>query len=185
MSDTPMTDAAAQTCMNTTSEWHGEWVPLEVARQLEHKLASVTKGSLELEDERDELDRELQHADRRENSLMRELNEATAENTRLRAALASSKDPCVYCQLPKDEMAKCRSGFPGCARADDLMGCPELGASLEADRLESELANARLDAARYKYLRALNKCEFALLIDDCLYQDLNFDTEVDRRRNQT
>lgn len=56
---------------------------------------------------------------------------------------------------------------------------------LEADRLEHELANARLDAARYKYLRALNKCEFALLIDDCLYQDLNFDTEVDRRRNRS
>lgn len=56
---------------------------------------------------------------------------------------------------------------------------------LEADRLEHELANARLDAARYKYLRALNKCEFASLIDDCLYQDLNFDTEVDRRRNRS
>ena len=116
--------------------------------------------------------------------LERELAEATAENTRLRAALASSKDPCVYCQLPKDEMSKCRSGFPGCSRADDLMGCPELGASLEADRLESELAKAKLDAARYQYLRALNKCEFASLIDDCLYQDLNFDAEVDRRRKQ-
>lgn len=116
--------------------------------------------------------------------LERELTESTAENTRLRAALASSKDPCLYCQLPKDEMVKCRSGFPGCARADDLMGCPELGAALEVERLEHELANARLDAARYKYLRALNKCEFASLIDDCLHQDLNFDTEVDRRRNQ-
>lgn len=74
--------------------------------------------------------------------LERELNEATAENTGLRAALASSKDPCLYCQLPKGEMAKCRSGFPGCARADDLMGCPELGALLEANRLKSELTEA-------------------------------------------
>lgn len=74
--------------------------------------------------------------------LERELTEATAENIRLRAALASSKDPCVYCQLPKDEMAKCRSGFPGCGRADDLMGCPELGAALEADELKRELADA-------------------------------------------
>ena len=106
MIDTPMADAAAQRCIDTTSKWHGEWVPLEVARQLEHKLA-----------------------------------EATGENTRLRAALASSKDPCAYCQLPKDEMSKCRSGFPGCARADDLMGCPELGAALEVDRLERELAS--------------------------------------------
>jgi len=75
--------------------------------------------------------------------LERELAEAAAENNRLRAALASSKDPCVYCQLPKDEMAKCRSGFPGCARADDLMGCPELGAALEVDRQERELAESK------------------------------------------
>ena len=75
--------------------------------------------------------------------LERELAEATAENTRLRAALATSKDPCLYCQLPKDEMAKCRSGFPGCARADDLMGCPELGAALEVERLERELTEAK------------------------------------------
>lgn len=75
--------------------------------------------------------------------LERELNEATTENTRLRAALATSKDPCTYCQLPKEEMAKCRSGFPGCARADDLMGCPELGAALEVDRIERELDEAR------------------------------------------
>jgi len=71
-----------------------------------------------------------------------ELNEATSENTRLRAALATSKDPCVYCKLPKEEMAKCRSGFPGCARADDLMGCPELGAALEVEELKRELNEA-------------------------------------------
>ena len=84
MSNTPMADAAAQTCMDTTSEWHGEWVPLEVARQLEHKLAT-----------------------------------------------------------------------------------------------------AQLDAARYQYLRTINKREFCALVDDCLYQDLNFDAEVDRRRSTT
>lgn len=71
------------------------------------------------------------------------LAEATAENTRLRAALATSKDPCAYCQLSKDEMAKCRSGFPGCARADDLMGCPELGASFHAEELQRELTEAQ------------------------------------------
>jgi hypothetical protein len=48
----------------------------EHARQLERELASVTKGSLELEEERDELDRELQESDRRANSLERELTEA-------------------------------------------------------------------------------------------------------------
>lgn len=147
--------------------------------------------------------------------LERELAEATAENTRLRAALASSKDPCVYCQLPKDEMVKCRSGFPGCARADDLMGCPELGAALEAERLEGELAREKRHteavmrtlkdalgiedgrecleevgrlkdgAARYEYLRKLNPREFTMLTLFCVTADVHFDTEVDRRRSTT
>jgi hypothetical protein len=51
--------------------------------------------------------------------------ELEKENTVIRAALATSKDPCVYCQLPAAEMAKCRAGFPGCARMDDISGCPE------------------------------------------------------------
>lgn len=68
--------------------------------------------------------------------------ELEAENSRLRAALAVSKDPCVYCSLPAEEMAKCQHGFPGCDRADDMMGCLELGASLERDALKAE--NARL-----------------------------------------
>ena len=53
------------------------------------------------------------------------------ENTCLRAALASSQSPCVYCQLPAADMAQCRAGFPGCDRADDLSGCPEFGARLQ------------------------------------------------------
>jgi hypothetical protein len=65
--------------------------------------------------------------------LERELAEANAENTRLRAALANSSGACIYCSLPKDQWVKCRSGFPGCARADDAMGCPELGARMELD----------------------------------------------------
>jgi hypothetical protein len=63
--------------------------------------------------------------------LERELAEANGENTRLRAALANSAGACVYCQLPKEQWAACRSGFPGCARDDDAMGCPELGAAME------------------------------------------------------
>jgi hypothetical protein len=34
----------------------------------------------------------------------------------------------------------CRSGFPGCGRADDLVGCPELGASLENNQLRTRIA---------------------------------------------
>jgi hypothetical protein len=54
-----------------------------------------------------------------------------AENTRLRAALAQSELPCVYCSLPRDEWEKCQHGFPGCSRGEDAMGCPELGARQE------------------------------------------------------
>jgi FtsZ-binding cell division protein ZapB len=72
------------------------------------------------------------------------------ETTLLRAALATSKDPCLYCQLPADEMVKCRSGFPGCARMDDLTGCPEFGAmmvehDLRQDIVELKRRNAELE----------------------------------------
>ena len=63
----------------------------------------------------------------------------TIENTRLRAALAHSDQPCVYCSLPADELAKCKSGFPGCGRADDALGCPELGASMRVEEMEARV----------------------------------------------
>jgi hypothetical protein len=56
--------------------------------------------------------------------------ELHAENLRLRAALATSEKACVYCQLPADKMAECKSGFPGCGRMDDITGCPEFGAAM-------------------------------------------------------
>lgn len=71
--------------------------------------------------------------------LREETSRVVTENTHLRAALAYSKDPCVYCQLPAEEMAKCRSGFPGCDRADDMTGCPEYGASMEAYFLKAQI----------------------------------------------
>ena len=72
-----------------------------------------------------------------------ELTAAREENKRLRAALAQSDQPCAYCSLPADEWAKCESGFPGCDRADDAMGCPELGARFALDTAERQLAEAR------------------------------------------
>lgn len=78
------------------------------------------------------------------------LAEIEAENTRLRAALANSELPCAYCSLPKDEWNKCESGFPGCARGDDAMGCPELGASMRAEAAEAKLAAAEAEAARLR-----------------------------------
>ena len=75
--------------------------------------------------------------------LRAKLDATEGENTRLRAALANSDQPCIYCTLSKEDWAKCEHGFPGCSRADDAMGCPELGASLEAARLKAMLVKAR------------------------------------------
>ena len=43
------------------------------------------------------------------------------ENDVLRKKLAESKEPCVYCGLPAEDLAKCPHGFPGCGRADDML----------------------------------------------------------------
>ncbi len=69
------------------------------------------------------------------------LSQLEAENVRLRAALALSPAACRYCQLPANEWAKCKSGFPGCARADDASGCPEMGAHLELGSLKAKLGD--------------------------------------------
>jgi hypothetical protein len=46
-----------------------------------------------------------------------------AENTTLRGVIAAKPDaPCVYCGL--EDMSRCRRGFPGCAKADDMI-CAE------------------------------------------------------------
>jgi hypothetical protein len=82
--------------------------------------------------------------------LHRRLAEATAKNTRLRAALANSKDPCAYCSLAKNEWSKCVKGFPGCDRADDAMGCPELGARLEADEATARVERAEAALAEFE-----------------------------------
>jgi hypothetical protein len=51
------------------------------------------------------------------------------ENDNLRHILAISDLPCLHCGLPADDQTTCQAGFPGCARADDLMHghCPKDG----------------------------------------------------------
>ncbi|MDE2106855.1 MAG: hypothetical protein KGL39_57095 [Patescibacteria group bacterium] len=44
---------------------------------------------------------------------------AEAENSCLHTVVAKANIPCVYCGL--DNMALCKSGFPGCAKADDII----------------------------------------------------------------
>jgi len=48
-----------------------------------------------------------------------EIEQLRKENDVLRALLPALKAPCVYCGLT--DISKCRSGFPGCAQADDMM----------------------------------------------------------------
>lgn len=62
---------------------------------------------------------------------MSELAQLRAENDKLRALLANGSDPCVYCALSKADMGKCRSGFPGCGRADDMSCAPSAGEAPE------------------------------------------------------
>ena len=62
-----------------------------------------------------------------------EVRSLAKENDRLRAMLANSQQACIYCDLAQTEWNKCEHGFPGCARADDAMLCPHVGACLKAE----------------------------------------------------
>ena len=55
------------------------------------------------------------------NKCREERKQLRDENDKLRAFIADSTYKCLYCGLSKEDMARCPSGFPGCARADDLM----------------------------------------------------------------
>jgi len=52
--------------------------------------------------------------------LWMQVKELEDENDKLRFILAKGEGECVYCGLPKKDMARCIYGFPGCGRADDL-----------------------------------------------------------------
>lgn len=75
--------------------------------------------------------------------LERELAEAKRENTILRGLLPKMPVKCPYCGL--DNMGMCKSGFPGCAWADDLM-CGEDEAFRNILKERDEL-HTKLDAA--------------------------------------
>ncbi len=95
---------------------------------------------------------------------MVETERLRAENTHLRTLVAVQATPCVYCGLT--EMAKCTRGFPGCARADDLI-CGEEEAF---KAVVSERNTLRAEVARLKDERA--DCEPFLKegerLDECL-----------------
>ncbi len=53
-----------------------------------------------------------------------EIARLRAENDKLRKLLADAPIPCVYCGLSHEDLNRCQHGFPGCGRADDMMGDP-------------------------------------------------------------
>mgnify|MGYP001586197335 FL=1 len=50
-----------------------------------------------------------------------EIEKLLKENDILRNIIAKSNLDCIYCGLNKDDMAKCKSGFPGCGRMGDIL----------------------------------------------------------------
>jgi hypothetical protein len=76
MSDTPRTDAEAQTCMDTSSEWHGEWVRLDFARQLERELTDARQIASKYDDRYFATRELLNVSTERAERLERELTEA-------------------------------------------------------------------------------------------------------------
>ena len=81
----------------------------------------------------------------RDNARIRELEK---ENNYLRASMANSGGPCVYCLLSREDWIKCRDGFPGCSRIDDAMLCPHVGAEIESQgrirELEAKLSRVQV-----------------------------------------
>ena len=85
--------------------------------------------------------------------LMQEWDAALKENSQLRLVLATSNAKCAYCGLPAEEMAKCASGFPGCARGDDMLSDnTPTRRELVAER---DVARAERDAAQAEAARAV------------------------------
>jgi hypothetical protein len=69
-----------------------------------------------------------------------ELERLRKENDILRGLIADSNMECIYCGLPKAEMAKCPSGFPGCGRADDMLLTVSVKEILERNRMLGDIA---------------------------------------------
>jgi len=96
-----------------------------------------------LERERDKYKGDAEAWNRSYHEAKRERDEARKENNILRLLVAKAGKSCHYCGLTN--MAECKSGFPGCALADDLMvGEDEFVLLMrkERDQLRAELTKA-------------------------------------------
>lgn len=68
------------------------------------------------------------------------------ENDILRGLVAKGQGDCVYCGLKAEDMAKCKSGFPGCARMDDIMAAQETEKDRQINHLRMSILSARMEA---------------------------------------
>jgi hypothetical protein len=96
----------------------------------------------EAAEDRNEVDR-LRHTEwqKRLDELECKYKTLKAENAALRGIVANADIPCVYCGLPKDDWAKCASGFPGCARMNDAQNAPGYEEKLNEHMKEHEALN--------------------------------------------
>ena len=83
--------------------------------------------------------------------LSAEVERVAKENDTLRGLLGNSAKPCPYCGLAAEDQAKCASGFPGCARADDQMLSKPFADVYRAELAEAELAKVRADFTQLRY----------------------------------
>ena len=74
---------------------------------------------------------------------LEEIGRLKKENDTLRGLLGNSAKPCPYCGLAAEDQAKCASGFPGCARADDQQLSSHFADAYRAERAEAALAECR------------------------------------------
>lgn len=81
--------------------------------------------------------------------LIATLKKVEDENTFIRAGAAQGLGDCLHCGLSRDDWSQCRDGFPGCARADDAINCPHLGAFLDLDKMRLWFTVAATGAALF------------------------------------
>ena len=118
--------------MIDTNEWRQRSIYEPVAINIDEVCDELDA----LTADRDNLAHSLGYAEATIKVLTAERDAARKENDTLRGIIANADILCMYCGLSKSEQGKCASGFPGCARADDMMSAPDFG----NDALLAELA---------------------------------------------
>jgi hypothetical protein len=114
----------------------------------DQRTTQYCREALDMQKRLDELERKYKTLDTLYNenlaqraALSEEIAARKAENAAMRGLLATAEIPCVYCGLPKDDWAKCASGFPGCARMGDAQNAPGYEEKLNEHMKEHEALN--------------------------------------------